>query len=262
MAGKQEIMDIVSIAIASASGKMLVDKAKDVGVDLLIDKFKTQVISRWSKHRAEVFLAQLVDEVRKQGDEKFDSANLTDLLEKLAGGDAETSLLFDSYRRVALCASKDIGPMVIGVLTAVILRRDSKATDDEEQMFMAAESLNDRDFIEFIEWFERAHIQTHKPTHPTLQLPTFPGTVAVEHVTAKATRNTFSNADVPVNLFSDVGPFAPKLANLGIFVQFSRSVDTSKGTANTKQFVAATHVASRLYAVAKRVASVATPRTK
>ncbi|WP_143746455.1 hypothetical protein [Caballeronia catudaia] len=253
-------MDIVSVAIASAAGKMLVDKAKDIGIDLLIDKFKAQVVGRWSKHRAEVFLAQLLDEVRKQGDEKFESANLNDLLEKLADGDAETSLLFDAYRRVALCASKDIGPMVIGVLTAVILRRDSKANDDEEQMFMAAETLNDRDFVEFIEWFERAHAKTHKPTHPTLQLPTFPGAVAVEHVTAKATRNTFTNVGVPVNLFSDVGPFAPKLANLGIFVQFSRPADTSKGAANTKQYVAATHVATRLYSVAKRVASATTPR--
>ncbi|MFM0729111.1 hypothetical protein PQQ52_01250 [Paraburkholderia sediminicola] len=255
-------MDIASVAIASATGKLLVDKAKDVGIDLLIDRFKAHVIGRWSKHRAEVFLAQLVDEVRKQGDENFESANLNDLLKKLAGGDAETSLLFDAYRRIALCASKDIGPMVIGVLTAVILQRDSRATDEEEQMFMAAESLNDRDFIEFIEWFDRAHALTHKPKHPTLQLPTFPGVVAVEHVTAKATRNSFTDADVPVNLFSDVGPFAPKLANLGIVVQFSRSADTSKGPAKTKHFVAATHVASRLYAVAKRVASDITPLTK
>jgi hypothetical protein len=111
--------------------------------------------------------------------------------------------------------------------------------------------------VEFIDWFEAAHAQTHKPTHPTLQLPTFPGAVAVAHVTAKATRNTFTGGEVPTNLFSDVGPFAPKLANLGILVQFSSSAGTAKEPNRARHFVAATHVATRLNLVAKRVASAA-----
>lgn len=246
---------------AAVMANFLVEKARDKFADFGIDVLQKFGISRWSKHRAERFLAQLIEELRKQQHVKYESATLNELLTKVMKGDAETSLLFDAYRRVALCASKDIGPMVIAVFTAALLERCVDASDEEEQIFMAAEALNDRDFSEFIRWFNEKHDEARAPKHPNLKLPTVSGLIVLERVTAKATRNTFNKSETPINLFTDVGAFAAKLQSLGILVYFSRPAVTTNDPHRVEHFVGVTRAATRLYAVANRVSTVKPSRT-
>ncbi|WP_153099175.1 hypothetical protein [Paraburkholderia hayleyella] len=232
------------------------EKVRDKVVDLGVEALQKFGISRWSAHRAERFLTQLMEELRKQQDIKHDSATLDELLGKVATGDKETSLLFDAYRRVALCASKDIGPMVIAVRTASLLAKHAEASDDDEQIFMAAESLNDRDFIEFIRWIDGRVEEVRTPKHKNLQPPVVPGLDFITRVTARATRGTFDNDGVPINLFTDVGAFAPKLQTLGILVSFTRPTPVPSTPQRVEHFVGATSVAKPLYAVTKRVSSI------
>lgn len=236
-------------------GYYVAEKAGDKFVDAGVDWLEKNVISRWNKHRGRRFFSQLVDELRKQQDVKHESATLNELLSKVIKGDKETSELFDAYRRVALCASKDIGPMVIAVFVAALWERNIEAGDDEEQLFMAAEALNDRDFVDFIRWFTEKSAAAIEPKHENLKLPVVPGLRVLEQVTAKATRNTFHNGETPINLFTDVGAFAPKLQNLGMLVHFTRP---SRGgdPHQVDHFVGVTNAAVRLHVVARRVAAV------
>jgi hypothetical protein len=132
--------------------EVLVASAKSIAIRKAQEFVKQKVIERWSQYRAEKFFEAFLGEVAKQADDRYQLASLDELLEKLSEKDEATSALFDAYRRVCLSASKDIGPCVIGLLTAEIVLQERLATDGEEQMFQAAELLNDTDFRQFVEY--------------------------------------------------------------------------------------------------------------
>lgn len=236
-------------------GRYLVEKGRDKLIDTGIEWLETNVTSRWSRHRGRQFLSQLIEELHKQQDVRYESATLNELLAKVVKSDKETSELFDAYRRVALCASKDIGPMVIAVFVASLWERNVEAGDEEEQLFMAAEALNDRDFVEFMRWFTEKSADANTPKHENLKLPMIPSLRVVERVTAKATRNTIHAGETPINLFTDVGAFAPKLLNLGMLVHFTRPARGSDLNL-VDHFIGVTSAAVRLHVVASRVANV------
>jgi len=121
----------------------------------VIQYIKESVIERWSSYRADQFFKTFLEEVRKEKDSRFDSADLNDMLKQVAAGDKQSSAIFDAYRRVALSASKEIGPMIIGTLTASIVLEDRDATNEEELIFHAAEILNDHDFDSMIRWWSK-----------------------------------------------------------------------------------------------------------
>ena len=86
-------------------------------VDRVSRSFRTNVIERWSKRRANNFFQQFCREVEIElaGGR---SEELETLLDKMLQDEHSTELLFDAYRRVSLSRSKAIGPRVIGILTA------------------------------------------------------------------------------------------------------------------------------------------------
>lgn len=130
----------------------LIVSAKSTAIKKTQEFVKKKIIERWSQYRAEKFFEAFLGEVGKQADGRYQLASLDELLEKLGANDEATSALFDAYRRVCLSASKDIGPRVIGLLTAEIVLQERSATDGEERIFQAAELLNDADFRGFVEY--------------------------------------------------------------------------------------------------------------
>ncbi|WP_321817802.1 MULTISPECIES: hypothetical protein [unclassified Paraburkholderia] len=130
----------------------LVSSAKSAAVSKVQAFVKQKVIERWSRYRAERFFESFLDEVAKQADDRYQSASLDDLLDRLDAEDESTSTLFDAYRRVCLSASRDVGPRIIGLLTAVVVLENRSATGGEERMFQAAELLTDADFAELVEY--------------------------------------------------------------------------------------------------------------
>ncbi|MBN3809597.1 hypothetical protein [Paraburkholderia sp. Ac-20347] len=209
---------------AWALGKMK-EKATDVAVDFLKDKFQGSVVTRWSNHRAERFLASFVDEVCKEADVVTESADLNVMLAKVADGDKESSLLFDSYRRVALSASKDLGPMIIGLQTAKIALASRDATEEEEQIFMAAESLNDKDFREFLAWMDSARESDRTGDGYALCVnhgAEFPVLVKGGIDEARGLVEVQPPGENSLNLVAEVGAFALKLCNVGVLSQMTQ----------------------------------------
>lgn len=62
------------ITIATV-GHFVFDKAAEKVLDTDITWFEQHVTSCWSRHRAKRFLAQLIEELRKQQDVKYESAS-------------------------------------------------------------------------------------------------------------------------------------------------------------------------------------------
>lgn len=202
---------ITTSVIAAAAGEMITDEAKTAVIDFM----KEKVIGRWTEYRANKFLNAFLDEVRKEVDVKTSSADLNDMLQSIAKKAERTSALFDAYRRVALSASKEMGPMIIGLLTAEVMLDDREPTDDEELIFEAAEALNDRDFESLRSWLTYAYTQTGSE----------PGQDQAFSVVAKSGPEESGGVSMlqmakgdpnPLDIAKDVGAFALKLKNIGL----------------------------------------------
>lgn len=242
-------MMAIEIGIVTA-GHWLASKAGEAAVEHFKEKLKDKVLGRWGEYRKQKFTERLVEEVRKEQDIKGLSADLNDVLEKLVEGESQSALLYDSYRRVALCASRDMGPKIIGLLTAGLLLKDKQATAEDEQLFLASESLHDRDFADFMQWFSIASEHKRNPRPPLPAIPVIQSATAVARVRSSLTKGVFSNGDTPINLFNDVGPFATKLERVGLLMEFSHP--KAANTNEVEHFVTASVEALRLYVLAQR----------
>lgn len=210
--------------------------AKRETIKAVTQYLKDQVIGRWSEYRANRFLTSLLDEVHKERDVKSTSSDLNDILRSIANSENQTSALFDAYRRVVLSASRDLGPMVIGLLTAKIVLDDRIASEDEERVFEAAEILTDKDFEAFQAWINYLRADpsyAHAINNRDLlneQMPPIVITVRggdvqspIDFFPGKGPQ--FSKNRGPLNLYEEVGPFAHKLRNIGLLSESSQEHD-------------------------------------
>jgi len=243
--------------IVHAAKELVTDEAKSA----MIDFMKEKVIGRWSEHRAKKFLATFVEEVRKEQDVKTASADLNDMLKEVANKAEVSSALFDAYRRVALSASKDIGPMIIGLLTATIVLAGREASADEEQLFEAAEILNDKDFSAFEAWMSNLHAddrynesmkesgESGSPQSISVLVrggsPLPPG-VSLDHSTI------LGLDDMSFDLFKEVGAFALKLKGVGLLAEMTQPRGHPRNPEGTNYFVMVSPACEELYELVHR----------
>ena len=121
---------------------------------ILVSRFRTLALERLSKYRQEAFVETLSDRFR---DELFHGESeeaVERLLDDMLKKEALAEAVFDAFRRVSLSRSREIGPRIIGYLTAGILAEDRLATEDEERWFDAAESMSDFELLTLVQTFE------------------------------------------------------------------------------------------------------------
>ncbi|TDN61435.1 hypothetical protein [Paraburkholderia sp. BL10I2N1] len=262
---------ITTAIVAVAAGEIVKDEVKTT----IVDFFKEKAIGRWSEHRAKKFFDAFVDEVRKERDVLTTSADLNDMLKSLARSDEQTSALFDAYRRVALSASKDMGPMIIGLLTARLVLEDRDASEIEEMVFEGAEVLKDKDFSDLQNWMHYAH----QDQNYSLALAGQAG-LGVERIsiammakgevtpvyltrpeTSRAVASSYGQHllqtdkdESPLNIFRDVGPFALKLRNAGLLEEEARPRGQPRNPSGTNYFVLVSPACEELNALSLRAA--------
>lgn len=123
------------------------------GATYLAGRFKTSVIERWNRTRAEAFFDSFVSEFVYLGNAATDWDKVHAMLDEIMADEGKSELLMEAYRSVCLSVSNTVGPKVIAVLTARLIADRRIATPEEERLFLAAENLNDRDFKEMVSFF-------------------------------------------------------------------------------------------------------------
>ena len=150
------MIDPATSFLAGHVGSKLLDK--------LGSSFRTQVVERWSRRRAEAFFDQFCSEVARSHEAASDGLDAA--LTKIIEDDTCSEVLFDAYRRVALSKSRELGPRVIGLLTAELVGSKRVADDIEDSMFLAAENLTDDELLAFV-GFVRKKLATLPATQKT-----------------------------------------------------------------------------------------------
>lgn len=184
-------------------------------VDIVLEQTYGALIHRWSSYRAKQYFQSFLAAIAEESSKTGVSIGLTDLLQKCDSNDEISSVLFDAYRRVALCTSREIGPRIIGILTAQIVLNERSADEYEERIFMAAESLSDSEFLDFEVTLESWLAKLSEPTDDVVSRN---GLLVVKQHSEQLDSNSQNReADMsPINLAEALGLWALKLKNTGI----------------------------------------------
>ncbi|MFP3558569.1 hypothetical protein SB861_49110 [Paraburkholderia sp. SIMBA_049] len=243
---------ITASLVIAAARDLVTDEIKSTVVDFL----KEKAIGRWSEHRARRFLSSFIEEVRRERDVLTTSADLNEMLLDIGKHDKQTSALFDAYRRVALSASKDLGPMIVGLLTANLVLEDREATRSEEQIFGAAEILNDRDFESFHAWMSYLHSEESYRAAVSewmsgQNLVPFAllvrGGSALPETIALDTATLFGPEEQSFDIYTEVGAFAHKLKSVGLLSESVQPRGYPRNPQGNNYFVRIQPVIERLY---------------
>jgi hypothetical protein len=121
--------------------------------------FKTNVIERWSRLRAEEFVATFCNAVADGGNPD----DVSQLLDDMMADEKKTAALFDAYRRVALSTSMTIGPRIIALVTARAIAESRDVSPAEDQIMAVSELLTDAEFAEAKDWYDRYVVKLEQP---------------------------------------------------------------------------------------------------
>ncbi len=130
--------------------------AKKIGT-VVVKKFASKVVERWTRHRANEFFAGFVESLSAELKSDVESADTDAALEAILDDDRKSEVLWDAYRTVCLAKSKTLGPKIIGILAGQLVSEGRMANETEDQVFEAAEALSDGELIGiFKEYFKYA----------------------------------------------------------------------------------------------------------
>ncbi len=209
---------LTSLTVGYVTGK---------GFDLILDKFgdsfRVNVIDRWSKYRARNFFESFCQAIHEDQINGFDPAKVELMLDEILKDEAKSEILFDAYRMVCLARSKEIGPRIIACLTAKIIKENRIATDDEEIIFYAAESLNDSELAAFANFVEKYQISIKEDKPIDRATITNHGDMMIRFSDYQECSNTSDwrpngmGTDIgPLDMTVSIGIWANKLKNIGI----------------------------------------------
>jgi hypothetical protein len=208
--------------VAGKAGEEIVEKVKE----RVAEYIGTRLMDRIRHRRLDSFVDQLCRELQVEEDGKYSSANLDDLFVKLDDDEGLQETLFEAYRKVALSASRDIGPRVIAMVTAPVLQDHRLFTEMEEEVIAAAESMNDRELSRFVEWMdmvtaeeeyqrlrELAASEKHGETKILLKYALWQENPVPGKIAINLRRGYDANS---TDLYRELGSFAVRLVSAGL----------------------------------------------
>jgi hypothetical protein len=196
----------------------LISKAGEKLASSLVKSFTSNVIEKWTKHRAERFFEEFQNRLLKNricGDQ---DSNFIQDIDDILSSDIGSEVIFDAYRRVSLSSSKNIGPRIIGLLTAEICIEQRVADDFEELIFSVCETLNDSELLDIHHiingWLEEANNADNKKR-------SYIENGYIKNVIDKSVVDSSYNSNAVIdlsidNLYEDFGSGVQKLKNLGV----------------------------------------------
>ncbi|MBJ6726800.1 hypothetical protein [Geomesophilobacter sediminis] len=203
-------------------------------IDGLASQFYTQVIARWSKQRAEEFLYQLCCELQAELLDGGCSDKVDSMLRDMLEDDIKSEVLFDAYRRVSLSKSKKLGPRIIGLMTCKLILAGQTASDEEENVLLAAESMSDDELTAFARFIRNQKEYVLDVNHKDVKIDEHGLQMQWNREQIDLSWGGTDTSLAPLDLGECLGPWARKLKAYGIMAddvkerQWSVRVDTDR----------------------------------
>jgi hypothetical protein len=109
---------------------------------------RRKVIEKWADRRARSFIEEFVDNLSSDGPIVGEAVDRK--LNEIVDDEEKSAALFDAFRRVAVSASRDIGPRVIALHIAEVVNGLIDDPPVSDAVMAAATSLLDFEFADFV----------------------------------------------------------------------------------------------------------------
>lgn len=183
----------------------------------LAAKFGESVVARWTNYRKSKFLDSFLAMYEEEAG--AEQSKIDDALDKILADDVSSELLYDAYVRVCLSKSKDLGPRIIGILTAKLTISCSRANDQQESVFAAAERMSDSELYSFLKHFMSIDEEAKEATDERKKV-IVSGDDLIEILDSNWTEQGVGHGTdseiTPSSLWDSLGSWAAKLEQCGL----------------------------------------------
>jgi len=194
--------------------------SKQIG-SLVVKKFGTSIVERWTRYRAEAFFNGFTQALAEEFNKGIELKSVDEKLDVILNDEKNSEVLFDAYRKVCFAKSKSLGPRIIGLLAGAIVLESRMSNDAEDQIFMAAEELSDPDLVEFFKsyrsYLSEAGIPSADKNKPHIRGETLIIPWSEDHRDSAWSFSRQKEIDTsPLDMHEALGGWAAALERLGI----------------------------------------------
>jgi hypothetical protein len=200
---------VAGAAVGGYLAKRLVDEA--------VDRFANSIVRPLADRRARAYFESLLAAVGPSS--SAGPATVNSILDRVVADSDSSERVFDFYRRAVLSRSRDLGPRLLAVLTARILRENRQATTLESEVADVAEICTDQELAEFQLYYTL--LEREATPNPGAKKLRRDNTYSV-FLESDSTNELMSRTKLdssPRNLSRDVGVWALKFERLGLVEQ-------------------------------------------
>lgn len=187
-------------------------------IESIIDEVGGAMLKKCSDRRTHGYFLQLADSLGEDIPEPDRAVRIRAALERVAAREETRETVHEYYRRSVLSRSKEIGPRILALLAARMIREQREPTAVEHQIADVAETCTDGELSEFERYYASLEAEASDPRRDVLLSKV---TVTREgfYVRLEQESSTGSVTVGPLCLSSELGPWAAKFERAGAIEQ-------------------------------------------
>lgn len=211
---------MVTTAVAAAG--TVAGYAGQRALDFAVDKLATAIIRPCSERRAHAYFRQLAEAVVDADAGEVDAKRIAAALDAVTQDEPARETVFEFYRHSVLSRSKEVGPRLLALIAARLIKEGRTPTQAEQQIAEIAELCTDIEFSEFSLYY-RSLTDDLDPKHAERVKKT-PGGLLVS-LDQESSDSNWPNPmrSGPLNLASELGTWAAKFERVAAVEQHIES---------------------------------------
>jgi hypothetical protein len=210
-------MDGMIVTAVSAAGAVAGYVGQRV-MDAAVDKLAAAVIRPCAERRAHAYFHKLAEALGAEAGEEASTGAIGAALDRVMERDSARETVYEFYRQSVLSRSKEVGPRLLALLAARLVREDRQPTAAELQVAEIAEACTDDDLAQFVAYFATITGGT-SPKHAERVRKVPAGyLVRLDQETSDSNWPSAMRAG-PLNLASELGAWAAKFERAGAVEQ-------------------------------------------
>jgi len=195
----------VASAVAGYVGQRVLDAA--------VDRFALAVIRPCSERRAREYFRKLAEVLAPEPHQTLSEDAISKALDRVAEHHTARETAFEFYRQAVLSRSKELGPRILAILAAGVIRDNRTPTAAEQQLADVAETCTDDELTQFTDCFR-------KITDGVVPKGATKVTAHENEYVVELGSDSGSSVFVSeLNLSVEMGVWAAKLERAGVIVQ-------------------------------------------
>jgi len=210
-------MDAVVTTAVAAAGTVA-GYAGQRALDFAVDKLATAIIRPCAERRAHAYFRQLAEAVVDADAGDIDAERIAVALDAVTKDESARETVFEFYRQSVLSRSKEVGPRLLALIAARLIKEGRTPTDGERRIAEIAEACTDDDFSAFTNYYQS--LTAGSDPKQGERVKKTPGGFLVQLDRETSSSNWPSPMrSGPLNLASDLGPWAAKFERAGAIEQ-------------------------------------------